>query len=224
MAIAKDTEDWTSLLYGKKGSKAETVQSNVDTIPVDEGSDGIEAEKLFEYDPVGDKKSITKTVRRTITTLANHILPKDMLEEEYVKNKIEQDIATLTELYVTRKNNEMVLQSLIKGISTGSNSPKMYEMYTKLSETVSDNNKQILETEDNLRKTYMELKYEVQSKRAELINDFPNFGKLSNSETQQPKAINQTYTGSKGLLEKMKERQRQKARKDAENVQDIAFV
>ena len=219
MAIAKDTEDLTFLLYGKKPTKKDNEPASVEeSVPVDTESTSIEAEPIFKYDPVGDKKTIMKTVRKTVNAMAEHILTEDILSEEYVKNKIEQDINTLTELYINRKNNQLVLQSLVEGISKGNTAPRMYEMYTKITDTVNENNKQILATEDNLRKTYMELKYEVQSKRAESIGELPNMGILSGAVKKE--IAPQTYTGSKGILEKMKEKQRETARK---NIQDVSF-
>ena len=133
MAIAKDTEDLTFLLYGKKPTKKDNEPAAVEeSVPVDTESASIEAEPVFKYDPVGDKKTIMKTVRKTVNAMAEHILTEDILSEEYVKNKIEQDINTLTELYINRKNNQLVLQSLVEGISKGNTAPRMYEMYTSI--------------------------------------------------------------------------------------------
>lgn len=215
MSIASDMNDWQTMLYGsqqsdkqKEGKVSTSVDSNSD-IP-------LEPEPVVEYDYDAEMKELRKVARRTVMSLAKLILPKDMLNEDYVKNKIEQDVQTLAELYWTRRSNEIMKLSAMDSIAKGNTAPRMYDVYKDLTVQINENNKQLLATEDNLRKVYIDLKYEIQRKRVEEMNDGGLIIDNSGPQLKQQEAIStKAYTGTKELIDRMKELQKDKFRENS---------
>lgn len=94
MSIAKDKTDLEALIYGGQ-LPAQPKKEDIKDGMVDAESSVMEDEQLlFTFDYENDMRGFRKKAAKTVTTMAYHMLPKDILEEEYVKNKIEQDIDT----------------------------------------------------------------------------------------------------------------------------------
>ena len=56
-------------------------------------------EPLFQFDYESERKGIRKKCRKTILGIVNHVIPADMVEDEYVQDKVEQD------MYIRRAEN-----------------------------------------------------------------------------------------------------------------------
>lgn len=227
MSIAKDKTDLEALIYGGQ-LPAQPKKEDVKDGMVDAESSVMEDEQLlFTFDYENDMRGFRKKAAKTVTTMAYHMLPKDILEEEYVKNKIEQDIDTLAELYWTRKSNTDIKLSIMNEISHGNTAPRMYDAYKSINDSIADNNKQILATEDNLRKTYTDLKYEIQCKRAErdsALSPLESAGIISTPKEQTAQLPQQTqrrvFTGTKSMIEMAKKRKKEEyLKKQAEDVE-----
>ena len=226
MTIGKEKNELESLIYGGQ-LPAQPKKDDVKDGMVDADSSLMEDEQLlFTFDYENDMKGFRKKAAKTVTTMAFHMLPKDILEEDYVKNKIEQDIDTLAELYWTRKSNTDIKLSIMNEISHGNTAPRMYDAYKSINDSIADNNKQILSTEDNLRKTYTDLKYEIQCKRAEresTISPLESAGIISTPKEQTAQLPQPTerrvFTGTKAMIEMAKKRKKEEyLKKQAEDV------
>lgn len=216
MSINNDKSDLEKLLMGVTGQEKKAKPP----VNVDTEKDVVEQKPIFTYDYDNEMRKLKKQARKTIRALVSHILTDELLEEDYIKDKIEQDIITLSELYWNRKSNEIMKLSIMDSVSKGNTQPRMYEVYSNLNDSISENNKQILATENNIRKTYTDLKMEVQTKKAESMPTKP--------ENKQITQETFTTTGTKQMLEHIKERQKAsealKALSQTANViEDVTF-
>ena len=166
------------------------------------------AEKIFDFDIDAVRKGLRKKARKTVLNIVKHILPDDMIEEEYVQDKIEQDIETLTDLYVQAECNKIMQGSIINSVSRGNNMPRMYEVFGQLTDKISGINKQIISTEQTIRKTYVDLKFEIRDKIAEDIGNNDN-NQLASSSTKQLENNSVIVTSSKDLNNLAKKRHRE---------------
>lgn len=121
--------------------------------------------KLFEFNYDEERKIIKRRCRKTVTYIMEHIMPEDMRNEPYVQNKVEQDTETLTGLYMQTRLNEVMQRSMVEQTSRGMYSARNNEVFGQLSTKIQEINKQIVDTEQKLRKTYVDLKFEIQEKR-----------------------------------------------------------
>lgn len=174
--IKQDRKDLEMLLNGidpiqkmnaTNSSSPVQVQQPVAGV-VDNTSDtSLNGEKIFEFDYDALKKTLRKKARKTVTNITRHILPEELLEEDYIKDKIEQDIDTFTDLYMQVESNNIMQRSILDTVSRGNTMPRMYEVFSQLTDKIQAVNKQIVTTEQQLRKTYLDLKFEIKDKEAE---------------------------------------------------------
>lgn len=232
MTISKEKNELEALIYGvvpeaKQSKNQKTLSTKTNDDVVDKDSDDLEPEPIFSFDYENDMKGFRKRAYKTVWTMARHIIPEDILSEEYVKNKIEQDVDTLSELYWTRKSNTDIKLSIMDGISKGNTAPRMYDAYKSINDSIADNNKQIIMTEENLRKTYTDLKYEIQCRRAEkesksdtkVISGVKVGGIICGGNKENNNDI--IVTGSKGIIDMMKQQKKDEYKKSI--AEDVEF-
>lgn len=216
--IKQDRKDLEALLNGispiqSSPTTQPTVQApvgqSVAATVVDTTADTpLAAEKIFDFDIDAVRKGLRKKARKTVLNIVKHILPDDMIEEEYVQDKIEQDIETLTDLYMQAESNKIMQGSIINSVSRGNNMPRMYEVFGQLTDKISGINKQIISTEQTIRKTYVDLKFEIRDKIAEDIGNNDN-NQLASSSTKQLENNSVIVTSSKDLNNLAKKRHRE---------------
>ena len=141
---------------------------------IDNAGSEIGVEKVFEFNYESIRKGLRKKARKTVLNIANHILTEDMVEEDYVQDKIEQDIETLTDLYMQVETNTLMQQALVSTVSKGNLMPRYFEVFGQLTEKISALNKQVVGTEQTIRKTYLDLKFEIRDKKEEEMNTSGN--------------------------------------------------
>ena len=216
--IKQDRKDLEALLNGispiqsslttQPTAQAPVGQSAAATVVDTTADTPLAAEKIFDFDIDAVRKGLRKKARKTVLNIVKHILPDDMIEEEYVQDKIEQDIETLTDLYMQAESNKIMQGSIINSVSRGNNMPRMYEVFGQLTDKISGINKQIISTEQTIRKTYVDLKFEIRDKIAEDIGNNDN-NQLASSSTKQLENNSVIVTSSKDLNNLAKKRHRE---------------
>lgn len=216
--IKQDRKDLEALLNGispiqsslttQPTAQAPVGQSAAATVVDTTADTPLAAEKIFDFDIDAVRKGLRKKARKTVLNIVKHILPDDMIEEEYVQDKIEQDIETLTDLYMQAESNKIMQGSIINSVSRGNNMPRMYEVFGQLTDKISGINKQIISTEQTIRKTYVDLKFEIRDKIAEDIGNNDN-NQLTSSSTKQLENNSVIVTSSKDLNNLAKKRHRE---------------
>ena len=216
--IKQDRKDLEALLNGISPIQSSPTTQPTAQVPVGQSAAAtvvdttadtpLAAEKIFDFDIDAVRKGLRKKARKTVLNIVKHILPDDMIEEEYVQDKIEQDIETLTDLYMQAESNKIMQGSIINSVSRGNNMPRMYEVFGQLTDKISGINKQIISTEQTIRKTYVDLKFEIRDKIAEDIGNNDN-NQLASSSTKQLENNSVIVTSSKDLNNLAKKRHRE---------------
>ena len=216
--IKQDRKDLEALLNGISPIQSSPTTQPTAQVPVGQSAAAtvvdttadtpLVAEKIFDFDIDAVRKGLRKKARKTVLNIVKHILPDDMIEEEYVQDKIEQDIETLTDLYMQAESNKIMQGSIINSVSRGNNMPRMYEVFGQLTDKISGINKQIISTEQTIRKTYVDLKFEIRDKIAEDIGNNDN-NQLTSSSTKQLENNSVIVTSSKDLNNLAKKRHRE---------------
>lgn len=156
--------------------------------------------RMFDFDYDGTKKGLRKKARKTILNMIKHIVPDDIVDEAYIQDKIEQDIETLTDLYMQKENNIVMQKSLMESVAKGNSAPRMYEVFTQMTGSVQAINKQIVDTEQRIRKTYLDLKFETRDMMCERIDSANPQKALGPSEQDS------IVTSTKNLILEAKQR------------------
>ena len=173
MSIKSDRVDFEKLLNGID-PPATSVPSDssygtstaAPVAPVVDNTTGAETMevKMFDFDYDGTRKGLRKKARKTVKYIVEHIVPPDLLDDEYIQDKMEQDTETLLGLYMQIELNNVMQRSITESVSRGNNAPRQYEVFKQLTDAIQSINKQIVDTEQRLRKTYIDLKYEVRER------------------------------------------------------------
>lgn len=220
MSLKTDAKDLENLINASTGANS-TGHSNIlgDQFM---GSDlpDMEPEPTFEINYDRLDKLARRKARSTVIKIAKHIIPTEILEDDYIKDKIKQDIDTLSGLYLQHELNLTVLKSNIETIRYSGGGPRLYESYVQISKNQTELNKQIVQTETVLRQTYTVLKHEARSRKVEEQ-------KLLSSEGGETLSIGpgeavitgKIHRGSKTILEEM-QKAKLKAYVEAEIVED----
>lgn len=186
--------------------------------PVDNmAGTSFENEPLFKIDYDADRKTIRKKCGKTVRRIVNHILPDDLIEHDYVKDKMEQDTETLTELYMQVEVNTVMQKAILDLVARGNAAPRMIEVFAQLTDKIQAINKQIVTTETQLRKTYLDLKFEIKDKEAEMLDYARDENVLTDKSTQ--KAIGNIVTSPKQLIEQAKLKHMEKIK----NIKETEF-
>lgn len=172
---------------------------------IDNAGSEIGVEKVFEFNYESIRKGLRKKARKTVLNIANHILTETMVEEDYVQDKIEQDIETLTDLYMQVETNTLMQQALVSTVSKGNLMPRYFEVFGQLTEKISALNKQVVSTEQTIRKTYLDLKFEIRDKQEEEMGANGNLA----LGTTQPTNTGTLVTSSLDLIAKAKAKHRE---------------
>ena len=192
-------------------SQAAVVDSTADT-----NINTLQDVLMFDFSDDSLRKGLRKRARKTILNIVNHILPEDMTKEDYIQDKIEQDIETLTDLYFQAESNKLMQVSIIKQVQRGNATPRMYEVFAQLTDRISGINKQVISTEQTIRKTYVDLKFEIRDKMAEDIAA-KEMNQIGTSQGQKQIENNSLIvTSSKDLNNLAKQRHREALEKAKE--------
>lgn len=192
MTLKEERKDLQNLLNATTGVNLTPQENTQPSTPIEE----IEAEPLFEFDWDAENKKIRKRARQTIKKIVDLVLPKEIQNVSYIEDKMEQDEITLTALYTQQRASEVMQRSILESTAKGNNAPRMYEVFGQLSEKLMSINKQIIATETQLRKTYIDLKSDYREKQAEEKNILPSQTTMLPSGNQN----NYLAKGTKDLI------------------------
>lgn len=193
MTLKEERKDLQNLLNATTGvNLTPTTDTSTQTSPIEE----IEAEPLFEFDWDAENKKIRKRARQTVKKIVELVVPKEMQNVSYIEDKMEQDEVTLTGLYTQQRACEVMQRSIVESTAKGNNAPRMYEVFGQLSEKLMSINKQIIATETQLRKTYIDLKSDYREKQADEKNNINNHQNILPSSNTQ----NYLAKGTKDLI------------------------
>lgn len=187
-------------------------------------ADDFTVQKQFDFDYEGTKKTLRKRARKTLTNIVEHILPEDMMDEEYVKDKMEQDINTLADLYFQVELNSVMQRSLVENVSRGNTMPRMYEVFSGFTDRMQALNKQIVSTEQQIRRTYLDIKMEIREKTTEAAAALngPQQNALENGAVPQGQGI--IVSSSKQLIEMAKKKHLEKMRAAQMSAQEAEYT
>lgn len=128
----------------------------------------LETPHLIDVDLSKLKIQCEKEARRMIKNAISFMIPINMIREnKYLKDKFNVDVMSLAGMIYQLRSNEIVQKSLIEEISRGASHPRMYEVYTGMSKTIGELNKQMIQTVEALKETYRSFKEDVKERQNE---------------------------------------------------------
>ena len=134
------------------------------------------------------------------------VLPPEMIKgNKYVANKLEVDIMSLAGMLYQLKTNEAMQKALMTEVDRGMINPRMFEVFSGLSKTIAEINKQLLGTVEAIKSTYKEIKSDIREKQTDALGPRQD---ATGMITQGDGGV--VTMGTKELINKMKDRKQTK--------------
>lgn len=195
MAKIKQEKDALSALLSAAANNNQTsnnIASSNDII------DNIQADPLLKFDKEDELKKIRKKCRNTVKEIAKAVLPEEILKTNAMMDKIENDAMSMVGLMWQLRLSEIMQDGITESISKGNMSPRMIEVFTNLMNQITQVNKQLLATEVQMRKNYLDFKTDMFEKMQE--DNIKNNTKQITTGTTSTNVIR----GTKSLIQSTK--------------------
>ncbi len=164
------------------------------------------------------KDQCNQEARVMINNSIGFILTPEMVSEnKYILDKLEVDVMSLGGMIYQLRANEAMQKAMMEEVDRGFMHPRMFEVFSGLSKTIAEINKQLLGTVEAIKSTYKEVKNDIREKQTEAL------GPAQNNDGMIEQGDGGVVTlGTKEFINTMKE----KAKKEGktlrdENVKDI---
>lgn len=118
------------------------------------------------------KDQCNNEARIMINNAIGFILSDDILNENpYLKNKLEVDIMSLGGMLYQVRVNEAMQKAMMEEVDKGFMHPRMFEVFSGLSKTIAEINKQLLGTVEAIKITYKDAKSDIQEKKTDALGE-----------------------------------------------------
>lgn len=169
----------------------------------------LQPEPVFEFDYDKQMRVARKAARKSIVKIVKSVVPENFANSDYIKEKIDEDADQLGKLYYQQLTIETMQKANMEAVSKGNLSPRMFEVFTQLSKNHSDIAKQITEHQIVLRKTYIDIVFDMKRKLEEEQQSNIGTKAIEAPQVHGPAELN-TFTSTKELIHKMHELKKKK--------------
>ena len=159
---------------------------------------GLDNTEILKIDIDELKKQCEKDARIMINNSIKFILDtKTIKTNDYIKNKLEVDVMSLSGMIYQVRCNEAMQKALMEQVAQGALHARYFEVFGQLSKIIGELNKQTLATVEAIKMTYKDVKNDIKEKE---------FDSLPKNRTQMLTSGDGSIIalGSKDLIKKAK--------------------
>lgn len=190
-------------------------------------TENLEPQPLFVIDFDKELDECEKEARSMILKAIQHVFDKEQIKNTpYLKDKLKLDITSLGGMLYQNKSAVLMQKTLMEEIGRGAASPRHFEVFGNLSKTIAENNKQLLQTVEAIKSTYLGIRSDIVEKE-HLALETREMGP-SNMIAQQGTSStgitpNGGYTGNspKDMIKELKNLTRPNRKDNYEDVEEI---
>jgi len=169
-------------------------------------------EPVFSMNYKSTRKQCIKKAKDQLIIIAREIIPTILQDSVAINDKINQDAETLGSLYYEYEKNEKIIQAIMEIIARGETSPRMFDVYQKMTAEQSKLSANITETQNNMRKYYIDTCMDIQQKDSldeNMDKKHPKAleGDAEPLQLQQP--VSNVMVGTDQVIKMITERKRQ---------------
>lgn len=200
MAKLKQEKDALSALLSATTNNVQLTNNNISSS--NDIIENVQADPLLKFDKEDELKKIRKKCRNTIKEIAKAVLPEDILKTNAMMDKIESDAMSMVGLHWQMRLAEIMQDGITDSISKGNMSPRMIEVFTNLTDKISQLSKQLLATEVQMRKNYLDFKTDMFEK----MQDDITRSKITNDkQLESASGVGQIHRGTMGIIKQTKQ-------------------
>ena len=189
MATIKGTSNALGGLINKiNGASSAPVSSGFGSsnIDIDDSipANMLNPEPVFKINYKSTQKQCIKKAKDQLLKMIKEVVPTIMQNSTMILDKVEQDAEQLGNLYYEYLKTDKVIQANMDALGRGEISPRLFEVYAKLSKQQSDLSQQINELQNIMRKNYIDTYLDLQQK-----DEAEEQYAISSRNEEKPKAI-----------------------------------
>ena len=147
--------------------------------------------------------------------IVKEVVPTIMQNSTMILDKVEQDAEQLGHMYYESIRTDKVIQANMDAIGHGEISPRLFEVYIKLSKQQSDLAQQITIAQNNMRKNYIDTYLDLQQKDNAEENLAIGTSKSNNKtlalegEKEEPAKLENVIMGTGNVAKMLQEKKKQ---------------
>lgn len=168
MATIKSTSSALGNLINKINSTPTSTASGFGSgnIDIDDSipTNMLNPEPVFKINYKSTQKQCIKKAKEQLLIIIREVVPTILQNSSMILDKVEQDAEQLGNLYYEYFKTDKVIQANMDALGRGEISPRLFEVYAKLSKQQSDLATQITNTQNTMRKNYIDTYLDLQQK------------------------------------------------------------
>ena len=171
MATIKGTSNALGNLINKINAGSGTsapASSGISEAPIDIDdsipTNMLTPEPVFKINYKSTEKQCVKKAKEQLMKIVKEVVPTILQNSTMILDKVEQDAEQLGHMYYESIRTDKVIQANMDALGRGEISPRLFEVYAKLSKQQSDLAQQITIVQNNMRKNYIDTYLDLQQK------------------------------------------------------------
>ena len=154
----------SSFNQSASGSGYKSSQTNIniddDSIP----ANMLNPEPVFELNYKSTQKQCIKKAKQQLEIIVKEVVPSVLQNSSMIIDKINQDAEQLGQLYYQAICSDKILQACMETIARGETQARLFEVYSKLSSQQENLSSKITETQNQMRKYFIDTYLDLQQK------------------------------------------------------------
>lgn len=166
-------------------------------------------EPVFELNYKSTQKQCVKKAKQQLQIIVKEVVPKLLQNSSMIIDKINQDAEQLGQLYYQAICSDKILQACMETIARGETQARLFEVYAKLSSQQENLTTKITETQNQMRKYFIDTYLDLQQKDEQ--DDMMTDNKLA-IEAPQDEEITfkgNTFLGTENTVKLIAEKKKQ---------------
>lgn len=124
----------------------------------------LQDEPIFTMDYKSEQQRCISKAKQSILIIVKQVVPEQLQQMPLIRDKINQDAEQLGNLYYQYQKKETYHQALMDVIARGDHSPKAFDVCEKISASLENLGTAITNTQNQLRKYYIDAYKDLQYK------------------------------------------------------------
>lgn len=219
MATIKGTSNALGGLINKinsAGSSAPVSSGFGGDIDIDDSipTNMLNPEPVFKINYKSTQKQCIKKAKDQLIKIVREVVPTLLQNSTMILDKVEQDAEQLGNLYYEYVKTDKVIQANMDALGHGEISPRLFEVYAKLSKQQSDLSQQINEMQNIMRKNYIDTYLDLQQKdeaeeRFAITAEKPKSLNAPTETVDNTEPGSNTIVGTENIIKMMAEKKKQ---------------
>ena len=173
----------------------------------------LDMEPVFEINYKSTKKQCHKKAKDQVQVIVKEVVPAVLQNSSMIQDKIKQDGEQLGNLYYEYAKSDVMIQALMETIARGETQARLFEVYTKMTDQQQKLSSKITETQNQMRKYYIDTYLDLQHKDEvdDSIGIAGNTPKAIEEKPKEESSVNGNVIAGTENITKMLQERKQKA-------------